>query len=259
MIEDCAGLIVWISRRVGRFRATSGEIAKMEASRVKSDEVSRSRPSPPEFFRVTLNLGTPRILNKVSTTLRVARISLEFFLRIFSRKILLNLIRIVSLRGLLVWFNSIHRYCSIWCWNKSSNRTITMKWIGKIGSQQFRKRYNRATKEGTSTNDKKRKNTHNRSNRVWNRRQFRKIGIASKARTMSSWWRRSKKKERKLINTYVSIKLKQCSLLTIKRSVLWATIYTLYHITRTTSKFPLCLGHANFQFYRSLNFHDRAR
>ena len=39
-----------------------------------------------------------------------------------------------------------------------------MKWIGKIGSQRFRKRYNRATKEGTSTNDKKRKNTHNCSN-----------------------------------------------------------------------------------------------
>lgn len=188
----------------------------------------------------------------------MARISLEFFLRIFSRKILLNLIRIVSLRGLLVWFNSIHRYCSIWCWNKSSNRTITMKWIGKIGSQQFRKRYNRATKEGTSTNDKKRKNTHNCSNEFGIDDSFEKSESQAKLVTMSSWWRRSKKKERKLINTYVSIKLKQCSLLTIKRSVLWATIYTLY-ITRTTSKFPLCLGHANFQFYRSLNFHDRAR
>ena len=30
-----------------------------------------------------------------------------------------------------------------------------MKWIGKIGSQRFRKRYNRATKEGTSTNEPK--------------------------------------------------------------------------------------------------------
>ena len=52
MIEDCAGLIVWISRRVGRFRATSGEIAKMEASRVNSGEIGRGIAISPEPARI---------------------------------------------------------------------------------------------------------------------------------------------------------------------------------------------------------------
>lgn len=53
-------MIVWISRRVGRFRATSGEFAKMEASRENSGEIggamryrdlARARPNFSESLR----------------------------------------------------------------------------------------------------------------------------------------------------------------------------------------------------------------
>lgn len=55
---------------VEKFRATSGEIAKIgfgsESGKFgrdrTSNKISRPRPSPPEFCRVTPNLGTPRIL-----------------------------------------------------------------------------------------------------------------------------------------------------------------------------------------------------
>lgn len=60
MIEDCAGLIVWISRRVGRFRATSGEIAKMEASRVNSGEIGRGIAISPEPARIFPSHSEPR-------------------------------------------------------------------------------------------------------------------------------------------------------------------------------------------------------
>lgn len=109
---------------VGKFRATSGEIAKIgfgsESGKFgrdrTSNKISRPRPSPPEFCRVTPNLGIPRILKCVETRrrcFRVARISLNFFLRIFSSEISSNLIwkfwnelfHCVVLWKLLIWFN----------------------------------------------------------------------------------------------------------------------------------------------------------
>lgn len=102
--------------------------------------------------------------------------------------------------------------------------------------------------ERTSTNDKKKKEIRIIIRISLESTTVSKIGIASKARTMSSWWHQSKKKERKLINIYVSIKLKQCSLLTIKRSVLWATIihYTWREHVR---KFPLYLDTLIFIYH----------
>lgn len=107
-----------ISGNVGRVRENGSESGKFGRDR-RSNEISRSRPSPPEFFRVTPNLGTPRILKcwNVSTTLSGSNFSEFFFFFFWGYLFSFETNCIIARFTRVVWFNSVHRYYSIWCWN----------------------------------------------------------------------------------------------------------------------------------------------